>query len=105
MLTQKVQECVEYAFSQPNIAQALHARDVNPNFTIRSITSKIIQYQDSPQQFNMIVRIGVEYAASLQTDHLAEDLLIDVAHQKNKQSGAESFDVVYFIHHPGLPVV
>lgn len=103
MTTQKVKECLDKAMTDPKIAEALEKRDQHSDYRLKSICTKLLKQNDSPQHYKMIVRIGFDYLQKTPDYNVREDILVDVSYVLIKQTRAEVFKILKVNYVPELP--
>lgn len=89
--------------SDNKVKDAIKARDEHTDFRLESIHTKIIRRESNSNLFRMIVRVGFDYMQRIKNENIREDIFVDIAYYRNKNSGSEKFEILNVTFVPELP--
>ncbi len=94
MTTTKVIECISKVLSSSEVRTSIEKRDRHRDFTLDSIYTKVMRREKNDTHVRLLVRVGLDYMQRTADASLREDIMVDVVYLYNRQSGAETYDVL-----------
>lgn len=96
MLTEKLNECVQYVMQNPKIKNLIIKREKHRNIRIKTIQSTILKRESSSDYFAMLVRIAFDFE-EYKKSNIQEDILVDVIYKRDLKIKEDFFAISGYV--------